>query len=85
MELNNPLKCVSVYMYLSETAVLSVNITNNKNGSKNFKIFLRSGSVNSRSPLIAATSPQCVLSPSGANQTQFLEFQRLSVLDQTRQ
>lgn len=35
MKLINPLQCVSVCMYVSETAVLSVNITKNKNGSKN--------------------------------------------------
>ncbi len=39
MKLNNSLKCVSVCMNVSETAVLSLNITNNKNGSKNSKYF----------------------------------------------
>lgn len=37
MKLINPLQCVS--MRVSETAVLSVNITINKNSSKTFKYF----------------------------------------------
>lgn len=37
MELINPFQCVS--MCVLETAVLSVNITNNKNDSRNLKYF----------------------------------------------